>query len=104
MWAVTRNTTIRCALLDSRQRCNWFCTCTTAKHMQPGTFESIFSTSLLSSSTNLRTSNYVKQTVFGVSKGNDILSDEHPVVNAMLVTHEGPKSPCRALTALFDDV
>ena len=33
--------------------------------------------------------NYVKQTVFGVSNGNPILSDDHPVVVAMLATHEG---------------
>ena len=33
--------------------------------------------------------NYVKQTVFGVSNGNPILSDDQPVVVAMLATHEG---------------
>ena len=92
MWAVTRNTTNRCALLDRRPRCNWYGTCATAKRMQPGTFVSVFSTSLrISKLFNQSTDeavNYVKQTVFGVSNGNPILSDDHPVVVAMLATHE----------------
>ena len=48
-----------------------------------------------------RPSNYVKQTVFGVSKGNHILSDEHPVVNAMLVTHEGAQISLSRLDSTF---
>ena len=43
--------------------------------------------------------NYV--TVFDVSNGNTILSDEHPVVIAMLATHEGAQNFLLRLDGTF---
>ena len=45
--------------------------------------------------------NYVKQTVFGVSNGNPIISNEHPVVVAMLATHEGAQITLLRLDGTF---
>ena len=45
--------------------------------MQPGAFVRVFNTSLRSNQSTDEAVNYVKQTVFGVSNGNPILSDEH---------------------------
>ena len=106
MWAVTRNTAIRCALLESaRPQAEM----QLVRHLRDSQAHAARNfreriqylvAELFNQSTD-EAVNYVKQTGFGESNGNPILSDDHPGVVAMLATHEGVQISLLRLDGTF---